>query len=165
MPYSSVDDLLTGNIPLPSTVSAEKFVDDASDEIDSQIGQIYQTPIDLSDTSTVTRPARLLLKRIANWLASGRLMMAAAAGSQRMEVHAYANKLVNDATAALQAIASGDVVIEGAVRTDAPTSDLFTGPQIFNKDAESNVDAFYDRISNPNYAYPDLLPNIGGMVR
>lgn len=153
MPYSDVGDLLTGNIPTPATASPEKYVADAADEIDSVIGFIYQTPIDVTEASAVKKPARLLLKRISNWLASGRLMMAAAAGSQKLEVHAYANKLIADATAALNAIASGEVQLDGAVRLDDP-AESFTGPQIYNQDPESTVEAFYDRVANPNYIYP-----------
>lgn len=154
MPYSDVTDLLAGNIPTPAALAPARFVSDAADEIDSEIGHIYETPIDVSDASPVVRPARLLLKRINNFLASGRLMMAAAAGSQKLEVHAYANKLVEDAKASLASIANGDVPLTGAVRVGgAPDSESFTGPQIYNKDAESNVDAFYDRIANPGYTY------------
>lgn len=156
MSYSEVTDLLTGNIPLPATTSADMYVQDASDEIDSKIGHIYSTPIDVSEDSLVKRPARLLLKRIANWLASGRLMMATAAGAQQQEVHAYALKLVEDATKSLDMIASGDVLLDGAVRVEVPPKS-FTGPQIDNKDPESNVDAFYDRISNPSYVYSPFL--------
>lgn len=166
MTYSVVGDLLTGNIPTGGTVDPAKFVADAADEIDSHIGHIYQTPVDVSETSATSRPARLLLKRISNWLASGRLMMAAAAGSQKTEVHAYANKLVNDATDALNAIANGDVPLAGAVRlADNPESESFTGPQIFNQDDESLVEAFYNRIANPSYAFlPTYYPRSGGLV-
>lgn len=168
MAYSSTTDLLTGNIPPFVDGADEKYVNDAADEIDSAIGHIYQTPIDVTDVpeNPVTRPARLLLKRISNWLASGRLMMAAAAGSQQQEVHQYALKLVNDATEALNAIASGDVPLAGAPRIGEVGEESFTGPQIYNEDEESAVEAFYNRIANPryNFVYP-LLGSGEGLVR
>lgn len=161
--YSDVTDLLTGNIP---AVNPEKYVNDAADEIDSKIGHIYQTPVDVSEQSTATRPARLALKRISNFLASGRLMMAAAAGSQRQEVHAYANQLVAEATKALDAIASGDAVLTGAVRLPgSEESESFTGPQIYNEDKESAVEAFYNRIANPNYVFAYPFGSGEGLVR
>lgn len=163
--YSVVTDLLTGNIPTPQSLSPAKFVQDAADEIDGEIGHIYETPIDVSEGGPVDRPARLLLKRISNHLASGRLMMAAAAGSQKLEVHAYANKLVEEAKASLAMIASGEVPLKGAVRRDT-SEESFTGPQIFNKDPESNVDAFYDRVVNPGYTFfPSGLPLSDRLVR
>lgn len=150
--YSAVGDLLTGNIPLPGYISAQKFVDDAGDEIDSKIGFIYKTPVDVSDTEAnkTSRPARLLLKRISNFLASGRLLMAVDAGGENDQVHAYALKLVSDATAALDMIVSGKVVLDGAEQEDTDAIQPTT-PLINNLDAESNVEAFYDRIANPNF--------------
>ncbi|HWI68184.1 MAG TPA: hypothetical protein VNS88_07365, partial [Nitrospiraceae bacterium] len=73
MGYSEVTDLLTGNVPTPAYLSPQKYVDDAADEIDSKIGFVYETPIDVtySSSNPVTRPVRLLLKRINNFLASG----------------------------------------------------------------------------------------------
>jgi len=168
--YSAVSDLLTGNIPVSGPVDPDKYVSDAADEIDSKIGHIYETPIDVTEGGPLSRPARLLLKRISNWLASGRLLMAAAAGSQKMELNAYANKLVSDATFALDQIASGDIILEGAPRRDGSEEPSSTGPQIHNLDPESNVEAFYNRIANPNYrylglGYPVLGGEHGGLVR
>lgn len=171
--YSEVTDLLTGNIPFSGPVDPVKFVADAADEIDSRIGHIYQTPIDISDVpeNPVARPARLLLKRVSNFLASGRLIMAAAAGSQKLEVNAYAERLVTEALDALNGIASGDIPLAGAPRIeDVPGEVTTTGPQIHNLDAESNVEAFYNRIANPGYTFfPPIgfpvLGNSNGLVR
>lgn len=166
MPYSATTDLLTGNIPVSGPVDPAKFVADAADEIDSKIGHIYQTPIDVTDTSPVSRPARLLLKRISNFLASGRLIMAAAAASQKLEVNAYAERLVREATVALDQIASGDVPLIGATRATDSSGDVSTtGPQISNLDPESNVEAFYNRVANPRYSYFTLgLPGPDSLV-
>ena len=49
--YSAVTDLLVGDITLGSTVNAEKYVQDAADEMDSKLGFIYETPIDLNAAS------------------------------------------------------------------------------------------------------------------
>jgi hypothetical protein len=58
MAYSSVEDLLIGKIPLPVGVDPQKYVDDATDEVDSYIGFTYVTPVDVSNTSPVDRPVR-----------------------------------------------------------------------------------------------------------
>lgn len=163
MAYSEVNDLLTGNVPTPAYLSPQKYVDDAADEIDSKIGFIYQTPVDVSG-SQVVRPAVLLLKRINNFLASGRLLMAVDAGGEDTQLHAYGLSLVKDATAALDQIASGAIALDGAPKIDTTEDARVTSPLIFNEDAESNVSAFYDRLANPNFTYTSPSSPTG-MVR
>lgn len=164
MTYSEVSDLLTGQIPLPGTIDASKFVLDATDEVDSFVGFIYETPIDVSDTSPVIRPVRLLLKRLANQIASGRLIMAAAAGSEQNRTHAYGRQLVAEAMKVLKDIQDGEIILVGAplvTGTEAPS----TAPMIANEDAESNVSAFYDRVLAPavdtSVVRPYTLVNYG----
>lgn len=163
--YCLVTDLLTGNIPVPANLSPQKFVDDAADEIDSKIGFVYETPIDVTTGSTVPRPARLLLKRVNVHLATGRLLLAAAAGQEDSQLHAYGWSLIKEATAALEQIANGSIPITGAELL--PSADgVVTAIIVDNLDPESSVEAFYDRIANPNYSYTGyyLTPNSGGLV-
>ena len=149
MTYSETSDLLTGSMNVPASLDAQKYVDDASDEIDSVIGFRYTTPIDMSNSSLVIRPARLLLKRVANFLATGRLIMAAAVTQEDKQLNAYGASLVAQAQAILTQIAAGDIVLPGAEEgSDSPP--IQSGPLIYNKDAESNVDAFYDRVVAPD---------------
>jgi hypothetical protein len=155
--YCQASDLLTysGSIPAPSYLSPQKFVDDAADEIDSKIGFVYATPIDISDVAgnPVVRPARLLLKRLNVNLATGRMLLAADANGEDTQIHAYGWSLIREVVAALNNIADGDITLEGAtlVTPNALNNNI---PLIYNKDAESNVEAFYDRVANPNYVYP-----------
>jgi hypothetical protein len=144
--YAETEDLLTGNIPTPGYLDPAKFVDDAADEIDSVIGFVYETPIDVSDASPVVRPARLLIKRINVFLATGRLLMAAASASEDSNLHAYALKMVNDGLGALEAIRSGEIFLEGATLLNPPTEGQARGPKWFNPDSESAVDAFYETL-------------------
>lgn len=162
MPYSAKTDLLTGNIPLPSYVDADKYVADAADEIDSYIGFIYKTPVDVTEQGPTSRPARLLLKRLNNFLASGRLMMAAAAAQEDTEQHAYARRLVGEALDSLKMIAEGKISLDGAEPAPASSDAKQNVPVILNKDVESNVDAFYDRITNPdnNWVYSGPFPRV-----
>lgn len=148
--YSSTEDLLTGNIPVPSYLDPMKFVQDAADEIDSYIGFVYQTPIDVGMTSNLSRPARLLLKRINNYLATGRLLQAAAAAQQDDNTHAYATRLITEALSALQGIAGGSVVLDGAPLVDgSEDASPVSRPVVNNEDEYSQVEAFYNRVTNP----------------
>lgn len=151
--YSDVADMLTGNIPVSPGIGT-KYVQDAADEIDSVIGKIYKTPLNVAPgadetppgAGPMTRPSRLLIKRISNWLASGRLMLATSAGGEDDQLHAYALYLVKGATDVLMAIARGEVDLEGAEKQDEEGDEGVYGPLISNVDPESNVEGFYDRI-------------------
>jgi phage gp36-like protein len=146
--YSSTDDLLTGQVPVPQAIDPAKYVSDATDEVDSVIGFRYLTPLDLSNTSPIARPARLLIKRIANFIATGRLLMAAAIAGEDRQLQAYAASLLEQGLYCLKEIAEGDITLPGAPTSpDSPVTQ--TGVLLFNEDAESNVSAFYDRITNP----------------
>lgn len=155
MAYSTKDDLLIGNIPLPGYIDSEKVVEDAADEIDSAIGFVYKTPIEWAveppTTVALQRPSRLLLKRINNYLATGRLILETAAAAEHSETHAYANRLLREANASLNAIARGEIVLEGAERIDQDQQ--VTTVMIHNVDPESNVEAFYDRIAKPRTGF------------
>lgn len=161
--YCATTDLLYGNIPLPTGITAQKFVDDAAEEIDSYIGMTYLTPVDIN-ASELARPVKLLLKRINSHLATGRLILAVTANGEDDRLHAYGASLVTESLATLQAISDGEVTLIGAAPANADDVAV-TGPMIANVDAESNVEAFYGRIANPWYAYPSYdTRNAGGMV-
>lgn len=147
--YCDVADLLLGDLPVPE--NAAKYVQDATDEIDSKIGLRYKTPIVISgeENDAGKRATKLLLKRICSWLASGRIILAFAVSQEIQFQHAYGRSLVDEATAALNAIASGDVILYGVEPID-PNNKGSTGPIINNIDAESNVEAFYNFVqTNP----------------
>lgn len=149
MPYSAASDLLLGDIPLSAALDRTKFVVDAADEIDSYIGSRYVTPIDTSANTQVVRHSVLLLKRLNNFLATGRLILAIDAGGEDTALHAYGARLVNESLRALREIADGSVDIEGAVLHD-PSYVGDPGPAIVNYDKTSAVDAFYSRVMVPD---------------
>lgn len=134
--------MLTGPIPLPRSLDPEKYVQDASDEIDTQLGFVYEVPIVATEGVTLPRPVTLLLKRINNLIASGRVIMAAAGATQDSDVNAYGRSLVAEGQAALASIAKGIIVLEGAKRLPDEGQET-VGPRISNAEVASNVDAFY----------------------
>lgn len=163
MAYCAVTDLVIGNIPTPAYLDLEKIVQDAADEMDMVLGQRYVTPINASETALpieirIPRPASLMLKRINATLASGRLLLAVASPEENRNLHAYAWSLVQEAKQALESIRVGDVVIQNAPVLENTNDGQNSGPWIANKDAESNVDAFYDRLANPAYSFGEPFP-------
>lgn len=167
--YCLSTDLVLGGIPVPTGIDKDKIVADAADEIDSKIGMRYVTPIDVSGSSLVPRPVKLLLKRINVALASGRLILAADSNGEDQQLHAYGLSLISEANAALEAIASGEIILAG-VDAAPEYSPVVSTPQIDNLDPESNVEAFYNRIAAPGYVfsgfpYTERYGNEQGMVR
>lgn len=157
--YSEVGDLLLGDIPNPR--DAEKWVQDASDEIDSKLGTRYVTPIVVDESIAANRVTPLLLKRIANHFASGRLVCAKAASASQQEVHQYGMSLIRAANDALNQLVAGEMTLPGAGFLD--TADVGqSGPIISNLDAASNVESFYGMVTAPRtypgQPYPVLYP-------
>jgi phage gp36-like protein len=142
--YSTVDDLLLGDMPVAVGFSKQKFVNDAADELDSVVGRRYKTPLNVADDSPLPRHARLFVKRIANHIASGRLILALAAGGEDQALHAYGWSLVKGALDALEQIACGDYEIPGAEPLPGTSEEAKNaGPTVKNVDATSGVEAFY----------------------
>lgn len=144
-PYCATTDMILGNIPASEPMKTQ-YLNLATDEMDSVLGRTYETPIDISEEGPVKRHSRLLLKNICIWLSSGRLMLATSANGEDDQLHAYAKYLVENATATLMKIASGELDLEGAPVNEGEDETAENKALIFNVDPESNVEAFYDRI-------------------
>ena len=153
--YSEAADLLLGDVPPPP--DAGKWVQDATDEIDSKLGLRYVTPIVVDETVPGNRVTTLLLKRIANWLASGRLVCSKAASTSQQEINAYGASLIAQAEAALDQLVSGDVVLPGAAFLDVDDVGK-SGPVINNLDDASLVESFYTAVTTPFVIPEPLMP-------
>lgn len=140
MAYATVDDLLIGDLTLGSGARPDKYVDDAADEIDSVLGYRYVLPL---DPEVIPSYAMLLLKRCANFLASGRLIMALAVGGEDTAMHAYGLSLVQEGQALLAGLAGAAIDIPGATPVDPVLVGRNMGPSIVNQDASSGLDEFY----------------------
>lgn len=146
MAYSTPDQLLLGNIPLPPGNKARNAVDRAADEIDATLGFLYQTPI--RSTGPHQRAVDALMGNLNNWLATGRLGLELTASTQRTEEHAYFLGLVKQATATLRRIVDGEIILQGVLAPGGEVPSV-SGPMIYNKDDSSNVDDFYDQVTQP----------------
>lgn len=144
-PYASLTDCEWGEIPTP--VNAQFWLDKGAEEIDAKIGFTYATPVVLGN-SAEERPAKLLLKRINAWLCMGRAILSRAVGGEDDTLHALGEYYVKEATAALNQIADGTIVIPGADPA-TPTETRETGPMIYNVDNASAVESFSEVFGNP----------------
>lgn len=145
MAYSEPADLLKGDIPLPARYGdGTGFINIAADEIDAQLGHLYVTPIVILDTPE-NRPARLLLKKINNFLASGRLITDMAAAGEDRDLHAYGASLIREALKLLEQICDGKIQLTGAERIETSATE-YSGPSVYNEDPESLVEGYYQRV-------------------
>jgi hypothetical protein len=114
-PYCNAADLYIAEDMVAPPAVKQQFIKVALDDIDSKLGFIYVTPIDVG--SLPSHQAKLL-KTMAAKLASGRLIMANALGQENSSVHAYAAYLCREAEMELMNIANG-VIDLTAPRVDA----------------------------------------------
>jgi len=159
--YCAKEDLLTGDIPLAGKYGdGSAFVQLAADEIDGQIGHIYTTPV-VFDESTpekvaAVRPAKLLLKKINQLLASGRIILDMAAGAEDASLHAYGASMVTEAIALLNQLSSQKIKLTDAPLLPSTEDDENTGPSIAQADPYSLVEGFYVRYQQSPYLQPVL---------
>lgn len=152
--YSTVGDLLLGDLPVPTYMDQQKYVNDAANEIDSVIGFLYVTPVDMTDPGPVSRPARLLMTRLNTHLSSGRLLMAIATASEDTQLNAYGRYLVDMVGTTLQEIVDGKIQLPGAAQNDnGDDTPNFSGPVIANIDQVSIVESFYQQLAQPTNYY------------
>lgn len=138
--------------------------------MDSWIGQRYVVPV--SPIGKYQHAVKSLLRTVNSWLATGRLIEELTASSQTVEIHAYANKLIAEAIATLQAIARGDIVLHGCALLgegdEGSEVTVGTGPIIINVDDSSPTQYHYDEITNPLYTVQNrdrlalIAPSIWG---
>lgn len=162
--YSQIIDLQVGNVPT-NNVDVQHYIDLAAEEIDSRIGFRYQTPVDVSGSSTVLRAAQLLLKRLNNQIATGRILLATFTATENQELNAYGARLVNEAQAAIEMIVLGQLSLPGAFLTDGETKEPLPGvdgtqpttaPLLGEYDnSGSGTDLFYNGLSGHSFVqYP-----------
>lgn len=156
--FSTVDDLILGDLTVGTNVNLTKFVEDATNEIFSKIGHVYVLPLEPAEElgfDLVPEYTEALLKKLNNHLASGRLILALNATSGDDALNRYGEMLVRDALTELEQIRNGVVDLVGAARLPAanPGGDAFNGAAIINADSESAVDVFYSNVMGGGHQY------------
>jgi hypothetical protein len=158
-----------GDIPSPTNTTKEQYIVGAAEEIDAALGHIYVTPIVIDGTVPANRPSILFIKKI-NWLlASGRAISDIATASSQDNWHALARQYLNEACKMLDDLRRKDYTLTGAELIDSGDSAAFSGPAIFNEDAESLVSQFYTGMRPSIYPklptlYPPIVPYDGQVV-
>lgn len=160
MAYCTKADLLTGDIPLAGKYGdGSSFVNFAADEIDGQIGHLYVTPVTYDNPSDPkAKPAQLLLKKINILLASGRIILDMAAGTEDNSLHAYGNSMLLEGINLLNMISSGKIRLATAVEITDTADDENTAISVTQDDPYSLVESFYNNYSRPAWIWPPVVP-------
>jgi hypothetical protein len=169
--YCTKSDLLIGDIPLAAKYGdGAGFVNLAADEIDAEIGHLYVTPIDFDALEGAAseaevakmRPSRLLLKKINTLLASGRIILDMAAGTEDDRLHSYGASMISEARDLLEKVCDGKIFLQvPMIGDDNPdTERQDTKISVVQDDGYSLVQNFYDRYSTPLFP---VAPNPLGL--
>jgi len=149
MTYSTVDDLLTGDLLISQKVDKQKFVQDAADEMDSKLGFLYELPLAPCVTdpppavpATLEPHEILLLKGINNKLASGRLILTLDIAGEETVLHAYGLRLITEAMNDLMLVANGNVLLSACRQEMVAGLRSNRTPLCVNRDEESAQDMF-----------------------
>lgn len=125
------------------SLDRQKFINDASDEIDSKLGWLYVIPLEpISPATSLPGYQLLTLKGINNKLASGRIILTLDIASEGTTLHAYGWQLIREAREELIYLANGEAQL-AAIRTSPnTTTGLDKIPAIKNYDEESLLQAY-----------------------
>lgn len=158
MAYAEVDDLLIGQMTIGPGVNKQKFLDQASEEMDAKLGFIYKLPLEAIDGLTppdeLPVHEKLVLKGINSKLASGRIILTLDIAEEGSTLHAYGLRLVTEAMNELLVLANAGVMLS-AVRLN-PVEEPDRRPAVKNRDAESAVDQWENTVmrGEPSYWNP-----------
>ncbi|MDN5746334.1 MAG: hypothetical protein L0H31_14625 [Nocardioidaceae bacterium] len=143
-PYCDAEDVMLGDIQVPRSASVEDYIRSAADEMDSWIGQVYKIPIQFDAMNPAHAADVLLLNKLNAHLATGRLLLMAAAGHADGHLQAYGKALIDDVQKELARITAGRTEIEAGELIKEDPNPLDMSPiQATNRDSTSLVGQFY----------------------
>lgn len=144
-----------GDIQAGSNVNLDAFVQNASDEMDSKLGFLYEVPFVQAHFAPWVWT---LIKQTANKIATGRLLLALNSGGEASAENAYGAGLLKEGLTALQEMVTGSMVLPGATPVASPSSTDGNGPTILVADQFSGVDTFYSNVMDPPLVPPYNSP-------
>lgn len=156
MAYSTVDDLLLGDLPVDPALK-EQAVSQAADDIDAKLGVLYALPLAAVGGGVIPAYQLKLLKGINNKLASGRLLMTLNVSAEAVGgLHSYGKLLLDEANQELLLIANGVVTLDAVRRGATPALDNSKLPAAVVRDTESLVEQYENGAMRgiPSYARP-----------
>lgn len=149
-----------GNLPLAPGVSVESAIEAAAMEMDGLLGDRYTVPILVSPNIAEQKVTAYWLQSANAMLCAGRLLLSAASDDSHEESNNYGRYLVTTAMAQIKLVVDGKRNLPGAIETPEEASSN-AGPIIYNGDAYSQVDLYYDNFVPDGFA-PGRTPRATG---
>lgn len=133
------------NIKLPGNVTWDSLAETASNEVDSNIGVRYVTPITVSPMDPETRAAAYWLQNVTALVAAARLMLSISAPGSQDTANNYGQYLLRNAQQLMNDVINGKVDLPGAEEL-ASNGSVIQGATILNPDRYSQVDLYYENM-------------------
>jgi len=162
--YCTPSDLDLSRVIMDDPEETQRFVLQATEEMDSKLGWLYIVPLPMS---TMKYHERLLIKTICRKIATGRMILTYAVPDEGGSNHSYGLRLIQEGLDELHMIANGDITLSVA-RGDQEGSPLDPDaggvgatharlPEMFHQDSESLLNGFTKTVHGgiPWYVVPD----------
>lgn len=159
--YCAATDLLIDkSTPLPPSTDPGFYITSSSSYIDARLALVYQTPIALDATTAGYETDAALLRTICAHLASGALILAISAGTERYSVHAYGKQLIERGEAMLQQVIDGILGLSSVPRIPSSPETVPVGPLVGHGTSFNMTDGYYHNFEpygiTPGRVRPDI---------
>ena len=140
---TAADLLIDRSTPLPQNTDPGFYITSSSHYMDARLAVAYSTPLVIDATLDGSETDAALLKTICANLASGALILAISAGSERHSVHAYGKQLIERGETLLQQLLDGDLNLTTVKRKVSYKEVGPVGPLVGHGTSFNMTDGYY----------------------
>lgn len=161
--YCGPNDLLIDkSTPLPMSTDRGSYISAASAYMDSRLAAAYPTPLVLNPAADGAEADASLLRTICTHLASGALILAVTAGTERHSLHAYGKYLVDRGEELLVQLLDGDLDLVSVERLPDYKDIRPTGPIVGHGTSFNMTDGYYHNFEPYGFTPGRVRPDEDG---
>ena len=135
--------MIDRSTPLPQNTDPGFYITSSSHYMDARLAVSYPTPVTIDATKEGAETDAALLRTICANLASGAIILAVSAGTERHSVHAYGKQLIERGEALLQQILDGDLGLTTVARKVSYKEVGPVGPLVGHGTSFNMTDGYY----------------------
>lgn len=140
---TAADLLIDRSTPLPQNTDPGFYITSSSHYMDARLAVSYPTPVTIDATKEGAETDAALLRTICANLASGAIILAVSAGTERHSVHAYGKQLIERGEALLQQLLDGDLGLTTVARKVSYKEVGPVGPLVGHGTSFNMTDGYY----------------------
>lgn len=140
---TQADLLIDQSTRLPQNTDPGFYITSSSSYMDARLAVSYPTPLVIDATQEGSETDAALLSTICANLASGALILAVSAGSERHSVHAYGKQLIERGEALLQQLLDGTLNLTTVERKPSYPEVAPVGPLVGHGTSFNMTDGYY----------------------